>query len=174
MQDELEAIFRRIAEHYDQPIKIGSQCEANTFYHIEDLTVGELEQASHYLVGRVEEVCYPDLPTMVIHLSSCITDLPDLIAERLGPPAQPIEVINANKLGQGNGITQRLKSARVIVANDVITTAKSCLELHARLTMMGANVVAWAALVDRTFGPGPVPVIAAHTGEPVRLLQSLS
>jgi len=174
MQDELEQIFKRISEFYAQPIKIGSQCEANTFYHIEDMTVGELEQASGYLTERIQEVCYPDLPSMVIHLSSCITDLPDLLAERLGPPGQALEVVNANKIGQGNGITQRLRSSRVIIANDVITTAKSCLELHARLTMLGANVVAWASLVDRTFGPGPVPVIAAHTGEAVRLLQNLS
>ena len=39
--------------------------------------------------------------------------------------------------------------------------------------MLGSTVLCWASLVDRTFGPGPVPVVAAFTGEPVTMLEEL-
>ncbi len=175
----MDSIFKKIAEHYDTPIRIGSQCEANVFYRIEDLTVGDLNDITSYLCERTSEVCEPDCPDLVVHLPSCVTDLPNLIASNIVGDAKPLEIINSERIASAGGLTQstlsqRIKGAKVIIVNDVITTARSCLELHTRLTIQGATVLGWVALIDRTFGPGPVPVIAAHTGEPVRLLESLS
>jgi len=56
---------------------------------------------------------------------------------------------------------------------DVITTARSSLEAHTKATLRGVPVLCWATLIDRTFGPGPVPVVSALTGAPVRLLSRL-
>ena len=174
----MESIFNRIAERYEHPIRIGSRCEANVFYRIEDLTVGDLNEIAAYLCERTSEVCEPDCPDLVIHLPSCVTDLPNLIASNIVGDTKPLEIVNSEKIATAGGLTQsslaqRIKGAKVIIVNDVITTARSCLELHTRLTIQGATVLGWVALIDRTFGPGPVPVIAAHTGEPVRLLETL-
>ena len=173
MSKELDEIFQRIAERFETPIRIGSRCEANVYYRIEDLSSDDLDEAADFLGERIVEVCQPQLPAMVVHLPTSFTDLPDLLASQLAPGGEKLEVINSSRLDAGNGIGKRLQKSNVILVNDVTTTARSCLEVHTKLTMMGATVVAWIALIDRTFGPGPVPVIAAFTGEPVRLLEEL-
>ena len=80
-----------------------------------------------------------------------------------------LDQIELEKIEQGNGIRKVLKDRPVVLVNDVITTGKSCLEAHNATTLMGGTVLCWAALIDRTFGPGPVPVVAAFTGEPITL-----
>jgi len=69
-----------------------------------------------------------------------------------------------------NGKADILRNKTAILISDVITTAKSSLEAHSQATLRGIKIAAWIALIDRTFGPGPVPVIAAYTGAPVSVL----
>lgn len=169
--NHLSDIFHRISETYETPIKISSQCRANVFYRIEDLTVGDLNSISDFLYERVLETTEPIIPDYVVHLPSCMTELPEILATRLGA-----EVINSTPFQEESGslefqtLKSKIRGSNVLIVNDIITTAKSSLELHSQLTMLGASVLTWAALIDRTFGPGPVPVVAAHTGEPVELL----
>jgi orotate phosphoribosyltransferase len=83
----------------------------------------------------------------------------------------PLEQYLESKLSNGHG--ERYRGSRAILVTDVITTARSSLEAHTKATLKGINIVCWAALIDRTFGPGPVPVASAFTGAPVRLLTEL-
>jgi orotate phosphoribosyltransferase len=69
-----------------------------------------------------------------------------------------------------NGHGEKYKGHNAILVTDVITTARSSLEAHTRATLRGIPVLCWATLIDRTFGPGPVPVVSAFTGAPVRVL----
>ena len=169
MSRELTDIFEEIAEYYQTPIRIGSACESNVFYRIEDLQHDDIKLICDYLSERIYEVCQPELPELIINLASSVTHLPAQLSQRLGN----IEIIDADRLHAGNGVGAAVKGSKVLLVNEVITTARSCLEIHTKATMMGATVVSWASLIDRTFGPGPVPVIAAYTGEPVQLLEKL-
>jgi orotate phosphoribosyltransferase len=51
---------------------------------------------------------------------------------------------------------------RVIVAEDVITTGKSAMEVVPLVEAAGANVVAFAAVVDRSRGTFASPVAPAY------------
>jgi orotate phosphoribosyltransferase len=95
------------------------------------------------------------------------------LSKALAPHGEAIEVVNVEQLSSGKGRATWLRDMNVVLVNDVITTARTCLEAHTKATMMGARVMCWAAIIDRTFGPGPVPVVAGITGEPVRLLEEL-
>ena len=169
MSSEINDIFRNIEEFYETPIRIGSRCESNVYYRIEDLQQEDVSLICDYLGERVEEVCQPDLPDLIVNLATSVTHLPEQLAARLGD----IEVIDGERVHAGNGVGSRLRGSKVLLVNEVITTARSCLEVHTQITMMGATVVSWASLIDRTFGPGPVPVIAAFNGEPVQLLEKI-
>lgn len=171
--DDLRGVFEKITEHYSVPIRVGSRCEASVYYRVEDLKAREMEQCAEFLRERVLKVCSPALPHVLINLRGSYTGLAGLLAKELAPPGESLEVIPYEQLTGGNGAGARVKNANVILVNDVITTARSCLEAHTRATMMGASILCWAALIDRTFGPGPVPVVAAFTGEPVTLLEGL-
>ena len=83
----------------------------------------------------------------------------------------PVEQYFENKLSNGHG--EKYKGCNTVLVTDVITTARSSLEAHTKATLRGIPVLAWATLIDRTFGPGPVPVVSAFTGAPVRLLTQI-
>lgn len=53
------------------------------------------------------------------------------------------------------------ESARVAICEDVVTTAKSSLEVKALLESMGAKVVAIASIIDRTDGNIEIDVISS-------------
>ena len=80
----------------------------------------------------------------------------------------PLEQYLESKISNGHG--EKYKGYNTVIITDVITTARSSLEAHTKATLRGIPVLTWATLIDRTFGPGPVPVVSAFTGEPVRVL----
>ena len=171
---DIREIFERITERYSVPIRVGSRCEANVFYRVDRLTPDDLEICGHYLAERLLKVLEPNVPQKLVNLPGGYTGLADLLAKHLGELlAEEIEVIPFSKLDPENGKSAAVRGANVILVNDVITTARSCLEAHTKTTMIGSTVLCWVALIDRTFGPGPVPVVTAFTGEPVRLLGQL-
>ena len=170
---EIKDIFEGITENYQVPLRLSSRCEASVYYRVEDLSSEEIDVCADYLAERVVNVCQPTLPELLINLRGNHTGLADTMAKALAPPGEQLEVLSLDQVEAGNGYGSRLKNTPVLLVNDVITTARSCLEAHTRTTMMGASILCWLALVDRTFGPGPVPVVAAFTGAPVNLLEEI-
>lgn len=168
-ESDIIDIFSNITERYEQPLRLGKNCQSNTYYRVEDLKEKELQLCAEYLQERIQKVCYPSLPSILVSLKSNFTELAEKLAQELAPLGESLEVIELEKIEAGNGIRKVLKDRPVILVNDVITTGKSCLEAHNTTTLMGGTVLCWVALIDRTFGPGPVPVVAAFTGDPVIL-----
>ena len=173
MESEIRDIFRKVTERYEVPIRVGSRCEANVYYRVDTLSSDDLKTCASYVAERIWKVCQPASPSILVNLPGGFTGLADLLAEELAPPGERLEVLALDKLESSNGHSKAIKGVDIILVNDVITTARSCLEAHTRTTMLGSNVLCWAALIDRTFGPGPVPVVASFTGEPVTLLEEL-
>lgn len=174
MTQDIRDIFERITEHYDVPLRLSSRCEAKVYYRVEDLNASDIDLCAAYISERLMNVCQPTVPDVLINLHGNFTGLANTLARSLAPHGEePLEVISLEQVEAGNGISKRLKGSNVVLVNDVITTARSCLEAHTRTTLMGASVLSWAALIDRTFGPGPVPVVAAFTGAPINLLEEL-
>jgi hypoxanthine-guanine phosphoribosyltransferase len=173
MEDRIREIFYKITERFDVPVRIGSRCEAHAYYRIEDLSAEDLDICSEYLSERVDKVCYPNAPEVLIALPGSFTGLTELLSRVLSTGTSPLQVITIDELNGGNGKSTSIKDKNVMLVNDVITTARSCLEAHTQVTLLGASILCWGTLVDRTFGPGPVPVISAFTGEPVILLEEL-
>ena len=171
--DDIREIFEKITEYYSVPIRVGSRCEANVYYRVEDLSSDNIEVCARYVSERILKVATPALPHFLVNLRGSFTDLASILARALAPSGETLEVLGYEEINAGNGKSHRVKGANVILVNDVITMARSCLEAHTRVTMMGASITCWAALIDRTFGPGPVPIVAAFTGEPVTLLSGL-
>ena len=165
---ELRDIFEGVTERYMVPVRIGSRCEANVFYRVEDLSSKDVETCARYIADRIVNVCSPQLPQVIINLPGSFTGLAQTLATELAPPGETLEVIQLDDLTNS---PRSLKGSQVLLVNEVITTARSCLEAHTRVTMLGATIPCWAALIDRTFGPGPVPVVASFTGEPVTLIE---
>ena len=169
--ENIREIMEKITETFELPIRVGSRCEANVFYRVEDLSSDDVEECARYIAERVVKVCYPNLPSVLLNLPGSYTGLAEALSKELAPPGEQLEVLQVEEFNHESGIGKRLKGANVLLVNDVITTARSCLEVHTKSTVLGAAVLCWAALIDRTFGPGPVPVVASFTGEPVTLLE---
>lgn len=167
MENEIREIFEKITERYELPIKIGSRCESNTFYRVEDLRQAQLELLCEALSEKLYEALRPEPIDLIVYINFPSEDFPKQLAESLGVE----KVLHGSQLKTGNGVGAYVKDSKAILLNEVITTARSCLEIHSKLTFMGAQVLSWGTLIDRTFGPGPVPVVATHTGDPVRLLE---
>ena len=173
MQKDIKEIFERITEHHSIPLRIGSRCESHTYYRIEDLGSDDIEQCADYIAERIYKVCQEQSPDLLISLPGSYTGIGLELAKALSTTGENLPLIQLEKLNINLKKTE-LKGKKVILVNDVITTARSCLEAHTKVTMGGASILSWVALIDRTFGPGPVPVIAAFTGEPVILLEEIS
>ena len=171
--EDLKEIIDRVTEHYSTPIRVGSRCEANVFYRVEDLSPDELEIIAEQLAERIINVCSPTMPQLLISLPGSFAGLASVLSKALAPNGESLEVVNVEQLSPGKGRSNWLRGSSVVLVNDVITTARTCLEAHTRATLMGATVLCWAAIIDRTFGPGPVSVVAGITGEPVQLLEEL-
>lgn len=175
----LRDIFAKITEHYQTPLRLSSVCETNTFYQVEDLSEKDVELCADYISERIIDICgIAEAPEVLINMHKNQTALATKLAEKLSEQCliksgEKIQVISLEKVEAGNGVRNLLTGRSAMLVNDVITTARSCLEAHSKTTLMGAKVMCWAALIDRTFGPGPVPVVAAFTGEPVTLLQKI-
>ncbi len=171
--EDVNEIFSRITEQYEEPVPIGTRCESNTYYRTEDLTDDDLNACAEYVAYRIENVLSPNQPQLFLKLPGGYS----FFAERLsaiyseimpGREEIPLEQYLESKLS--NGFGSKYQGSNAILVTDVITTARSSLEAHTKATLRNIPVLCWATLIDRTFGPGPVPVVSAFTGDPVRLL----
>ena len=163
-------LFEKVTEHFEVPIKLSKNCEANTFYRVEYLSGEDIAYCSKYLAGRIIESGSPLEPEILLEMPGSSTNLAEALTSALTEEMITPKVVTLEEFNTGNGKASQVKGKNVVIVNDVITTGRSCLEAHSKLVLNGANVICWVALIDRTFGPGPVPVVATLTGEPVRLL----
>lgn len=176
MIEEINEIFEKVTETYEVPVPIGGRCESNVYYRVEYLTDSDLYLCAEYVANRIHNLLSPQAPNVFLKLPGGYT----FFAERLSAVYSelfpetgevPVEQYLESKLSNGHGEKYRGKNA--ILVTDVITTARSSLEAHTKATLRGIPVMCWATLIDRTFGPGPVPVVSAFTGAPVRVLAQL-
>ena len=174
--EDVNEIFERITERYDVPVPIGGRCESSVYYRVEYLTEGDLNTCAEYVSTRLRDLLAPQRAQVFLKLPGGYT----FFAERLC--AVYAEMFNAGKdipLEQylesklSNGHAEKYRGKNAILVTDVITTARSSLEAHTKATLRGIPVLGWATLIDRTFGPGPVPVVSAFTGAPVRVLTQI-
>jgi hypothetical protein len=174
--EDLDDIFERVTENYDEPVPIGGRCESTTFYRTEDLSDHDLNLCAEYVAERIKNVVAPSSPELFLKLPGGYS----FFAERLcavyselfnGGKDIPLEQYLESKLSNGHG--EKYKGYSAILVTDVITTARSSLEAHTKATLRGIPVLCWATLIDRTFGPGPVSVVSAYTGAPVRVLTQM-
>lgn len=172
--DDVGDIFQRIEERFEQPVPIGGRCESTVYYRVEALTEEELDICAEYVAYRIKNVIAPQKPQLFLKLpggfSFFAERLSAFYSELLGREI-PLEQYLESKISNGHGT--KYKGYNTILITDVITTARSSLEAHTKATLRGIPVLCWATLIDRTFGPGPVPVVSAHTGVPVRLLTQI-
>jgi hypothetical protein len=172
--DDINRIFERITEEFEDPVPIGGRCESRTYYRVEDLDEDDLNICAKYISVRIKDIFYPNHPRLFLKLPGGYSFFAERLyatySELYAPKGHVIalEQYLESKIFNGHG--EKYKGHETILVTDVITTARSSLEAHTRATMKGIPVLAWATLIDRTFGPGPVPVISAFTGAPVRLL----
>ncbi len=174
--EDISELFERITERFSDPVPIGRRCESYVYYRVEDLSDDDLNLCARYVAQRIVELLSPQAPAVVMKLSGGYTFFAERLCAMLsellpGHPEVPLEPYVEAKLF--NGVGERYKGKPCILVTDVITTAKSSVEAHTKATLRGIPVLCWASLIDRTFGPGPVPVVSAFTGEPVRLLTHL-
>ena len=174
--EEVNDIFSKITEEFDEPVRIGSRCESNIYYRVEDLEDEDLNICARYVAQRILELSNQQFPELILKLPggySFFAERLSVVFAEFRPNRKevPLEQFLESKLSNGQG--ERFRGAGTILVTDVITTARSSLEAHTKATLKGINIMCWAALIDRTFGPGPVPVASAFTGSPVRLLTQL-
>lgn len=175
-QEQLAEIFEKITEHYAEPVPIGGRCESTVFYRVENLEEEDLDICAHYVASRIKNVIYPNVPQLFLKLPGGYSFFAERLAAvyaEIHPQRKeiPLEQYLESKLSNGHG--EKYKGAHAILVTDVITTARSSLEAHTRATLKGIPVLCWATLIDRTFGPGPVSVVSAFTGAPVRVLTQM-
>ena len=169
---EIKRIFDRVTEFYSSPVRIGSLYESNYLYRVEDLTDAELDVIAEHIAERLGDAGLSAVDVLV-SIPGTRSVLIKRLSEVLGFAGQPLRVVSLETINAKllRGRDNELAGMNVILVNDVITTARTCLEAHGKITLMGASVTCWVTLVDRTFGPGPVSVVSAFVGEPVRLLE---
>lgn len=174
--EDINEIFARITERYQEPVPIGGRCESYIYYRTEDLSEDDLNTCAEYVAHRLKNVMSPQKPDVFLKLPGGYS----FFAERLTAiysefwargQEVPLEPYIESKLSNGYG--ERYKGKNAVLVTDVITTARSSLEAHTKATIRGIPVLCWATLIDRTFGPGPVSVVSAFTGAPVRLLTQI-
>lgn len=171
--EDICEIFEKITETYSTPVPIGGRCESTVYYRVEDLSEDDLNTCAEYVSHRIKNVLMPQEPQVFLKLpggySFFAERLCAIYSEITGIKADvPLEQYVESKLSNGHGEKYRGKNA--VLVTDVITTARSSLEAHTKATLKNIRVLCWATLIDRTFGPGPVSVVSAFTGAPVRLL----
>jgi hypothetical protein len=171
--EDISEIFSKITETYQDPVPIGGRCESSTYYRVEDLTDADLNLCAEYVSQRIYNLLSPHGPQLFLKLPGGYTFFAERLcavySELYGKSEEiPLEQYLEAKLSNGHG--EKYKGCNAVLITDVITTARSSLEAHTKATLRGIPVLTWATLIDRTFGPGPVPVVSAFTGAPVRVL----
>lgn len=169
--EKIHEIIAEITEKYETPIRLGSRCESKVFYRVEDLSDTDVLTCADYIAERIMNVCSPNLPQVLINLPGSETGLAEALSVQLAPQGEQLLIIQADSIKAGSDALSAIRGTNVCLVNDVITTGISCLETHTKATLAGATVLCWASLIDRTFGPGPVPVAASFTGAPIRLIK---
>ncbi|HMO02854.1 MAG TPA: phosphoribosyltransferase [Oligoflexia bacterium] len=174
-QEKITEIFKKITVTSEHPVPIGGRCESKTFYQVTDLDEADLDTAAQYIAERLHKVISPSKPDLFLRLPGGHTELATRLAKiysELYLPSRNIQVETYQSTTISNGLGDKFRGKSSVLVTDVITTARSTLEAHAKATLRGIKVIAWACLIDRTFGPGPVSVVAAFTGAPVTLLSN--
>lgn len=174
-QEVIRSVFDKITEYYENPIPIGTRCESNVFYRVEDIPEEHLDLCAMAVAARIHEVTNPVRPELFLKLPGGYTFFGERLAaiysEYYARREIPFEqLIDQNMV---SGMWEKYRGKHAILITDVITTARSSLELHTKATLKGIRVMCWATLIDRTLGPGPVPVVSSLTGEPVRVLSGI-
>ncbi|MCO6429700.1 MAG: phosphoribosyltransferase [Deltaproteobacteria bacterium] len=172
--DDINEIFGRITEQYETPVPIGGRCESNVYYRVEDLSDEDLNACAEYVAHRIKNVLNPQVPHLFLKLPggySFFAERLCAVYSEISGDDIPLEQYLESKLSNGHG--EKYRGRNAVLVTDVITTARSSLEAHSKATLKGIKVLCWATLIDRTFGPGPVPVVSSFTGAPVRLLARL-
>lgn len=174
--EQVNEIFSRITEEYENPVPIGGRCESTVYYRTESLTETDLNLCAEYVAERIQNIIEGESPQLFLKLAGGYS----FFAERLcavyseianNGKEVPLEQYTEKKVWNGYG--EKFRGENIVLVTDVITTARSSLEAHTKATLKKMNVLCWATLIDRTFGPGPVPVVSAFTGAPVRLLTQI-
>jgi hypothetical protein len=175
--EEIEEIFVKITESFNEPIPIGGRCESSVYYHTADLTDDDLSKCAEYAVDRINKVLgnqqvdvFLKLPTEHSYFAEKLY----LMYQDFNPQATDVVFDTYSPVAITNGMGEKYRGKNTVLINDVITTARSTLEAHGKATLRGIPVLAWTTLIDRTFGPGPVPVISAFTGASVRVMTNLA
>ena len=168
--ENINEIFDKITEQYQEPTRIGSNVESATFYRVEDLSDDDLRTCAEYVAHRLHDMVTPQKPKLFLKLPGGYTffaeQLTAIYSELYGEI--PLEQYKEAKLY--NGVGEKYAGSPCVLITDVITTGRSTLEAHTKATLRGIPVLVWACLIDRTLGPGPVPVVSSFTGAPVRTL----
>ena len=137
---ELEEIFSRITEEYEEPVPIGGRCESRIFYRVGDLSDADLDACAEYVAERIKNVVSPSKPQLFLKLPGGYS----FFAERLCAVYSelynkgkdvPLEQYLESKMSNGHG--EKYKGHSAILVTDVITTARSSLEAHTRATLKG-------------------------------------
>lgn len=171
--DDINDIFNKIVERFQDPVPIGGSCESNVFYRVEELTESDLTLCAEYVAERILNVVAPQKPELFLKLPGGYTFFAEQLSAvftELVPGAEEVPLEHYVESKMNNGEAERYRGKNAILVTDVITTARSTLEAHSKATVRGVKVLCWATLIDRTFGPGPVPVVSALTGAPVTIL----
>ena len=66
--EQLEDIFGRITEEYQEPVPIGGRCESRIFYRVEDLSDADLNACAEYVAERIRNVVSPSKPQLFLKL----------------------------------------------------------------------------------------------------------
>ncbi len=171
--DDINDIFAKITEYYEEPIKIYSRCQSHYFYRVENLSEDELNLCAEHVAYRLRNTVSPQEPKLFLKLAGGYTFFAErlcAIYSELIPNAEDIILEKYSPEKFSNGYGEKYKGVNTILITDIITTARSTLSAHTKLSLRGIPVLSWVSLIDRTFGPGPVPVVSAFTGAPVSLL----
>ncbi len=171
--EDIAEIFEGITERYEEPVPIGGRCESHVFYRVEYLTEENLNTCAEYVAQRIKNVISPQVPQLFLKLPGGYSFFAERLCamySELNPRLKEIPLEQYLEARISNGLGEKYKGHASILVTDVITTARSSLEAHTKATLRGIPVLCWATLIDRTFGPGPVSVVSAFTGAPVRAL----
>ena len=172
---DINSIFEKITEYYQEPVKIGSRCQSHYFYRVEDLSEEDLNVCAEHVAYRIKNVLSPQEPQLFIKLPGGYSFFAlwlCAIYSEIIPSTEEIAFEQYLKSKAASGYFEKYKGFNTVLITDVITTARSTLEAHTKLSLKGIPILSWVALIDRTFGPGPVPVISAYTGGPITLLNT--
>lgn len=170
---EISEAFERITEQYDVPVPIGGRCESNTYYRVEYLSDRDLNNCAEYVAERLVDMLAPQKIHVFLKLPGGYTFFAERLAalySEVNPSAGEVILEPYVEAKINNGLGDKYRGKNAILVTDVITTARSSLEAHTKATLRGIHIACWATLIDRTFGPGPVPVVSAFTGASVRAL----